>query len=191
VTSQRKREANHINSQSSTGPKTREGKARSAQNARSHGLSTSVLIDPLLSATAEELAREIAGPRLSDEILELARRVAEAQVDLARVRQARHEILVSRLNDPDYSPRKTSFSDDDKADLLDRIDRLPKSPSLELLRAHIENKPKCAKKLASVLFELSTEYSVIDRYERRAISRRKFAVRALDEARAKSGLSNR
>jgi hypothetical protein len=61
MTSQRQLKANRANARTSTGPRTRQGKLRSAQNARQHGLSVSVLTDPLLSKDAENLAREIAG----------------------------------------------------------------------------------------------------------------------------------
>src|SRR5438034_4859672 len=39
------------------------------------------------------LAREIAGTDANAEIQELARRVAEAEIDLRRVRYARHQLL--------------------------------------------------------------------------------------------------
>jgi hypothetical protein len=38
-------------------------------------------------------------------------------------------------------------------------------------------------KLATILLEEAKELLAMDRYERRALSRRKFAVRAFDEAR--------
>ena len=41
----------------------------------------------------ETLAREIAGPRANMQIQELARQVAEAEIDLHRVRNARHQLL--------------------------------------------------------------------------------------------------
>ena len=46
MSSERKIEANRENAQSSTGPKTEEGKAQSAQNARQHGLSSATLFIP-------------------------------------------------------------------------------------------------------------------------------------------------
>jgi hypothetical protein len=51
--------------------------------------------DPVLSTEVEALARKIAGPEVSAEIKRLANRIAEAQVDLKRVREARHSIYSS------------------------------------------------------------------------------------------------
>ena len=67
MTSERKRQANRANAQSSTGPKTAKGKKRSAVNARRHGLNVSVLHDPLLAKEVEVLARRLAGPTASPE----------------------------------------------------------------------------------------------------------------------------
>src|SRR5262249_55116926 len=95
--------ANRANARASTGPKTAQGRAHSARNARRHGLSLPVLSNPALSEEVELLARDIAGAGAIPEILELARRIAEAQIDLRRVRSARHDLLAGALCDPDYS----------------------------------------------------------------------------------------
>ena len=102
MTSPRKIKANRANAQASTGPKTAPGKARAALNARRHGLSLSVFADPTQSEQVEALAREIAGEPSNDDIYQLARRVAEAQIDLQRVRYARHQFLSDRLANPNY-----------------------------------------------------------------------------------------
>ena len=104
--------ANRANARASTGPKTAQGRAHSARNARRHGLSLPVLSNPALSEEVEPLARDIAGAGATPEILELARRIAESQIDLRRVRSARHELLSSALCDPDYdSPAAKRKSD--------------------------------------------------------------------------------
>jgi hypothetical protein len=93
VTSARKLNANRANARASTGPRTAAGKKRATRNALRHGLSLSALENPTLSAEAANLAREIADEGATPDILELARSVAEAQIDLIRIRQARHDLL--------------------------------------------------------------------------------------------------
>ncbi len=89
--------ANRANARASTGPKTAHGRAHSARNARRHGLSLPVLADPSLSEEVDVLASEIAGAGATPEIHELARRIAEAQIDLRRVRSARHDLTFERI----------------------------------------------------------------------------------------------
>jgi len=76
--------------------------------------------------------------------IEPARRVAEAEYDLIRLRQARHELFAK------YSP-------------AGRFD-------------------KGTIGLTVKLSALIKQLMLIDRYERRALSRRKFAIRKLDAA---------
>ena len=102
MTSARKITANRANARASTGPKTATSRARAARNALRYGLSLPVHSDPALSEEVEVLAREIAGPDAAAEVQELARRVAEAQIDLRRIRCARHRLLCNTLNDRGY-----------------------------------------------------------------------------------------
>ena len=83
MTSARKIRSNRANARSSTGPKTAKGRGRSARNAFRFGLSLPVLSDPSLSQEVVALARRIAGADATPEMQELARQIAEAQVDLA------------------------------------------------------------------------------------------------------------
>ena len=98
MTSPRRIQANRANARTSTGPKTAQGRARAAHNARRRGLSLSVFADPVLSEQVEALAREIAGEPTNDDIYQLARHIAEAQIDLQRVRGARHQLLCDALD---------------------------------------------------------------------------------------------
>jgi hypothetical protein len=177
--------ANRANARASTGPKTAQGRAHSARNARRHGLSLPVLSNPALSEEVEPLARDIAGAGATPEILELARRIAESQIDLRRVRSARHELLSSALCDPDYdSPaakRKRAKLAVEATKLRARL-----ALSAQLLTG-LENSLQSPtgepQKLATVLADMTGQLAAMDRYERRALSRRKFAIRAFDAAR--------
>ena len=100
VTSDNKVMANRANARTSTGPKTMQGRTRSARNALRHALSLPVYSNLVLCEEVEALAREIAA---NAEIRELARRVAEAQIDLRRVRCARHRLLSKALGNPSYA----------------------------------------------------------------------------------------
>jgi hypothetical protein len=102
LTSDHKIKANRANAEASTGPKTAGGRARAAKNALRHALSLPVCSNPGFSEEVETLAREIAGHEANAETQALAREVAEAQIDLRRVRYARHHFLSHNLSDQYY-----------------------------------------------------------------------------------------
>ena len=179
MTSARKIQANRANARASTGPKTVQGRARAARNALRHALSLPVYSDPVLSEEVDALAREISGPDASAEIQELARRVAEAQVDLRRVRYARHQLLTRALSDPDYESLARMRK---KHALFRRCARVDAPMPYEVVE-FLLSKPEGPFKFALILSDNAHQLLAMDRYERRALSRRKFAIRAFDAAR--------
>jgi hypothetical protein len=191
MTSARKIKANRANAKVSTGPRTKQGKSRTAKNALWHGLSLSMLADPTRVTEVENMAREIAGQNATSEIFELARRIAEAQIDLQRVRQAQLNLLTRYLNDPEYRPGKFFITSKKLIKAIAGLLRkqgpmalLP--PELDLAATDILHKPEGSEKFALILSDCMKQLMAMDRYEQRALSRRKFAIRALDAERRQS-----
>jgi len=148
-------------------------------------LSLSVFADPTQSEQVETLAREIAGEPTNDSIYQLARRVAEAQIDLQRVRCARQQFLSGRLaNRYYYSQARIREKFSLICDLLG-----PHTPEIPLavLSEYLDTTPpQGARKFATILSDEAKQLRAMDRYERRALSRRRFAIRAFDLARSHS-----
>jgi hypothetical protein len=87
--------ANKKNGARSRGPRSAAGKARSSGNALRHGLTANLMNDSSARAEAESLALAIAGPDPSRARLAQAWTVAEAQLDLLRIRGAQVRLLDS------------------------------------------------------------------------------------------------
>jgi len=181
LTSERKITANRANARASTGPRTTRGRARAARNALRHALSLPVCSIPALSEEVETLAREIAGRGANAQTQELARRVAEAQIDLRRVRSARHQLLFDTLNKENYESYANMRM---KVKLLRALLR-PNPPDISMEALEFAT-PQGPDKLATILSGKAKKLLAMDRYERRALSRRKFAIRAFDAARART-----
>ena len=71
------------------GPKTVAGKKRSSRNAQRHGLAVPVTSLPDCDVAITRLARLICGDHAGERRLTHARAIAEAQLDLTRIREAR------------------------------------------------------------------------------------------------------
>jgi hypothetical protein len=117
-----------------------------------------------------------AGPGANAEIQELARRVAEAQIDLRRVRHARHQFLSDTLSNEYYDSYANMRM---KVKLLRALLR-PNPPDMSMETLKFATSMGEAKKLLAM-----------DRYEQRALSRRKFAIRAFDAARPRTATMGR
>ncbi len=174
-----KARVNRANARASTGPRTAAGKRRSSRNALRHALSLALRADPALCGEVEAAARAIAGIGADAHAHALARRIAEAQIDLARVRRARRDLLARTFGNPNYLPLAVLDKKLRHALALGRA-ILASTPFPDAAISALSTMPEGAQKFAVVVSELVKELAAIDRYERRALSRRKFATRALD-----------
>lgn len=151
MTSEHKVRANRSNAKVSTGPRTKGGKLRSARNALRHGLSVPISVDPTMAGMLDPLARQIAGADASSESLELARLVAAVQIDLLRIQQVRQQLLARAPKNFDSHSQEVSALSSSKDETLELS--------------------------AEAIVDLAPRLIALDRYERRALSRRKFAIR--------------
>jgi len=147
-----------------------------------HRVSQSSLISTF-SPEVERLAEAIGGTQLGDVQLERqVRLVAEAQIDMLRVRQARDRFLADKLGQRDYQKLSTVRP---KKELLRRnlLGRRSSVPLSQGLIDRVSQFPAGAEKFALILQRESRQLALFDRYENRARRRRNRAIRSLDEAR--------
>ena len=182
MTSEKQQRANQVNAKASRGPQTKTGKARSAQNALRHGLSIPVCKEPSLSIQAEEIALKLAGPDPDETLLDRARAVGATQFDLIRVRARRNALLAQLLADPEYRPLSAYKIQARRMRSTERVHRiLRRFSNLGDIKPLIELKPlKDNEKFATIVEDRTRELAALDRYERRAISKRKSAIRAFE-----------
>jgi hypothetical protein len=184
MASQRQIAANRRNARKSTGPRSQRGKKRASRNAYRHGLAAGVLSCENLAHVVDRLARKILGDTDSQIAFAHARSAAEAALDLARVRHIKVALIECVAALANIGPRPEV----DPVEMAWRYLKAMGSPAGRM-RAPKRTEPPTT--LPPPQPEASTEalrralpsLMKLDRYERRAVSRRERALREIDNLR--------
>ena len=161
-----------------TGPKTTEGKRASSLNALRHGLNLPIDKDLAYGVKVGRLAQFLAGPDASQTELAWAHRAALAHMEVLRAREAIRQVFER----PMRSKRRTKLRD-----VFAKLRRqYYDDPDVSIFDDYPE-------KLADIVYSKSSidpmdhlrdrlvEMEKLDRYQMRAVSRRKFALREFEQ----------
>ena len=173
MASERQIAANRRNARKSTGPRSGAGKKRASRNAYRHGLTLSVISTTAVAKQLDKLVRKIAGDSKDAMVLERARAIAQAELDLARVRRAKVALIERASAFGELNPPQLTVTQ--MIRLLNAFDRsrliVPKPIDASATMPSQE-----AERSAEAVRRVLPELRKLDRYERRAAVRRDRAV---------------
>jgi hypothetical protein len=175
MASERQIAANRRNARKSTGPRSGAGRKRASRNAYRHGLTLNITSTAAVAKQLDNLVREIGGDSEDAIVLERARAIAQAELDLARVRRAKVALIERACTFGELEPPQVLSSITQIIRFVNAFDRgrliVPKpSDSSATMPSHEPD--RSAEAVRRVLPELRK----LDRYERRAVAQRERAV---------------
>jgi hypothetical protein len=173
MASERQIAANRRNARKSTGPRSGAGKTRASRNAYRHGLTLSITSTVEYAKQLETLVRKIAGNTQNALKLERARAIAQAELELARVRRAKVALIERASAFGELDPPPVTVTQ--MIRLIDAFERgrliVPKPIDASATMPSREP-DRSAEAIRRVLRELRK----LERYERRAAAQRDRAV---------------
>lgn len=186
MTSSAKVAANRRNAQRSTGPRSPEGRTRTRYNALKHGLATPIWVDPSLAERAKGVAEALAAGSHDGAVQETAQRAAEATIEALRVRTARTQLMSRAFAAREPTPNPIDFVPDRLLGKVLLSRRASKRDSLEQAIGWIQidaaeqlKDRRFQDRRSSTFMKIERQLMALERYERRALSKRNSAFREL------------
>jgi hypothetical protein len=178
MASERQIAANRRNARKSTGPRSGAGRKRASRNAYRHGLTLSISSTAAFAKQLDKLVHKMVGDTEDEIVLERARAVAQAELELVRVRQAKVAVIerasaFGELDPPQLTPGEFNR-------LLNAALR---GGDFEFIDASATMPSQEPERSAEAVRRALPELRKLDRYERRAAAQRDRAVRHLSDRR--------
>jgi hypothetical protein len=163
--------ANRRNARKSTGPRSGAGKKRASRNAYRHGLRSSITSTTAYAKQLDQFVREI-GDTEDPILLERARAIAQAELDLARVRRAKVALIERASVFGELDPPQLTVTQ--MIRLVNAFER--GRPIPETIDASARMPSQEPNRSAEAVRRVLPELRKLDRYERRAAAQRDRAV---------------
>jgi len=175
MASERQIAANRRNARKSAGPRSGAGKKRASRNAHRHGLTLNITSTAVFAKQLDKLVREIAGDTEDAMLLERARAIAQAELDLARVRRVKVALIERASAFGELDPPQAFSTVTQIIRFFNALDRgrftFP-NPNGSSATMASQEPYRSAEAVRRVLPDLGK----LERYERRAAARRDRAV---------------
>jgi hypothetical protein len=148
------------------------GRKRASRNAYRHGLTLSINSTAAYAKQLDKLVREIAGESEDAIVLERARAIAQAELDLARVRRAKVALIERASAFGELDPPRLTVTQ--TIQLLNAFERgRPMPKPIDASTTMPSQEPE---RLAEAVRRVLPQLRKLDKYERRAAAQRERAV---------------
>jgi hypothetical protein len=184
MASERQIAANRRNARKSTGPRSGAGRKRASRNAYRHGLTLSISSTAAFAKQLDKLVHKIAGDTEDEIVLERARAVAQAELELVRLRRAKVALIERASAFGELDPPQLTAAGFSR--LLNAVLRGRDIETIDASAAMPSQEPE---RSGEAVRRVLPELRKLDRYERRAAAQRDRAVLDLSDRRKGSGQS--